>query len=149
MRGTTTQIQTLQGCAITTGSWERTIVANLVVGERADQQIALGHIRKPVNRVRRTERKSIKDHVITEVRCEAPPELEQLFAVSVTPCFPVGRVTAQVVGDFLPQKRRVLARPGLAAIELRVARSPGHGLRDPASLVSIDDVLKLLETLQT
>ena len=77
-----------------------------------------------------------------------PPELQQPFAVLVTVRFPVGRVTAQMVGDLLPQKRRVDARSGLAAIELRVARSPGHGRRNPPSLVRIDDVLKLLEPLK-
>src|SRR5207247_7646361 len=44
MGGAAAQIEARNGCAITAGARERAMVPNLVVGERADQQVSATHV---------------------------------------------------------------------------------------------------------
>ena len=68
MRRAAAQIEAWNGVAITARASEGTVVPNLVVCERADQQIAAAHVRQRRFRVGRAQDKLIRDDAADKIR---------------------------------------------------------------------------------
>src|SRR4030095_5189948 len=81
--GPAAKVEAWNGRAITAGPGERTMVPNLAVGKRADQQVSALHVGKRGFGVGWAEHKLIPDDVVPKIRRQLGPVLEQLCAVSI------------------------------------------------------------------
>src|SRR5438552_3427733 len=102
MRGAAAQIEARNRRAITARTSEWAIEANLIVCERADQQVSAAHVGERGFCVGRTEDELVRNDAATQIRRKLAPQLEQSRAVTFFLFRPIRRVAAQSVGKLLP-----------------------------------------------
>src|SRR6185436_17548311 len=103
--------------AITARPFKGSIITHLVVGERAHKQVSTAHIGQSDFCVRRAEHKLIADNAGAKVGREVAPQLKQARTMVLSLSCPIGWVTAQRIGQLLPEKCRALPGWGLRGIE--------------------------------
>src|SRR5437870_6273220 len=100
MAACTAEIKASQVRAVVAGARERTVIADLVVGKRADEEIALAHVGEIARDVERRALKRIDDRV-GEVRRVLLPEPQHGAAVLLAQALPIPRIAVHAVRELL------------------------------------------------
>src|SRR5262245_31832814 len=112
------EIKPRQMRAVIAGAREWAVVADLLVGKGADEEITLAHVGEIARDVERRARKRIDDRV-GEVGRVLLPELEHGAAVLLAQALPILRIAVHMVRQLLPHERGVAGSRRRARIETR------------------------------